>query len=473
MGNGINRFVLLVAVIAGFGGFLFGFDSSVVADIQDQVTQQLSLTTWQWSQVVSFSLLGSIAGIPLSGLIADRISRRTLLRLVALGFIIGTGLCAQSTTLSVLLVGRLIIGVCIGIASYAAPLFIAEIAPPSNRGSLVLINGLAITFGQAMAYLIGYYVHDLAANSWRWLLWLGVIPALILFLGMFLVPHSPRWLMKKQGKEQALRVLKKIRSSHAAIEQELDEIETTLAKSRGSKRLLLKPPVIYVLLAGISLGVFQQFSGINAIMFYGPLIFQSAGFATVKNSILATFWISLINFIFTAVTLYTVDRFGRRALLSYGSLLAAFSLLAVNLVFHFDSQSQKMWMLLAMTLYVIGYCVSIGSLFWVLIAEIYPIKVRGLAMSIATLMQWVANFVVSIAFLEVYNALGETIVFSLFALICIAAFVVTHYFIPETTGVSLEKIEANLAAGKKIRDIGQPLTKSKTNQSFALIMEKT
>lgn len=456
MENGVNRFVLVVALIAGFAGFLFGFDASVIADIQDQVTQQLFLSNWQWSQVVSFSLLGCIIGIPLSSLIADKISRRTLLKWVALGFLVGTAFCAQAHTLNNLLMGRFVIGICIGVASYSAPLFIAEIAPPQKRGALILINGLAITFGQTAAYLLGYFIHDLSSTSWRFLLWLGIGPALCLYVGMFFVPHSPRWLMKKYGNAEALKTLKKIRSPVAAIESELYEIKDAIHRIKPGFKLLLKPPILFVLLLGIALGVFQQFSGINAIMFYGPMIFFSAGFFSIKNAILATFWISLLNFLLTLFTSVFIDRLGRRFMLLTGTLLASVSLLGVSGVFYYSAANHPGWMLFFMTFYVIGYCISLGSLFWVIIAEIYPNQVRGVAMSIASLMHWVANFLVSISFLKLYEYLGEITIFTGFSMICLLAFIVIYFFVPETTAVSLEKIERNLHSGKRLRDIGQP-----------------
>lgn len=471
MNKGMNSFVLLVALIAGFGGFLFGFDSSVIADVKDQIMKQLLLSEWQWAQVVSISILGCVLGIPLSGLFADRLSRRFLLKSVALGFIIGTALCAFAHEFSTLLAGRFIIGVCIGIASYIVPLFIAEIAPPDHRGTLILINGLTITFGQAIAYLIGYLFHDYSAASWRYLFWAGSLPALVLFLGMYFVPHSPRWIMKHHGREETLKALKKIRPSNYNIQNELDEIHANLSETKANYRLLFKLPVLSVLLVGIFLGVFQQFSGINVVMYYGPVIFESAGFFPVKNAILATFCMGVINFLFTLVTLFYIDKLGRRFLLLSGTAIAAISLFIVSLLFHYPMPGQKFWILGAFSIYVIGYCISVGSLFWVLISEIYPLHVRGMAMSIATVMQWAANFIVSISFLSLYQSYGQVMTFSLFGLLCFLACIFIYYFIPETTGVSLEHIEANLRAGKNIRDIGRPVSKTQNPKDFELIMD--
>ncbi|QRN04096.1 sugar porter family MFS transporter [Legionella sp. MW5194] len=471
MNHGINRFVVLVAAIAGLSGFLFGFDSTVIADIHDQVSAQLSLSTWQWSQIVSASLLGSVCGIPLSGLIADRISRRSLLKAVALLFIAGTVICADAHTLTALLAGRFLIGLCIGVASYVAPLYIAEMAPRNRRGALVLMNGLAITSGQAAAYLLGYFLHDVSSSSWRLLLTIGILPALVLFLGLFFVPHSPRWLIKHHGEEKAREALNRIRPNAMETALELEEIKKQESPSQANPLALLKRPLAGLLLLGVSLGIFQQLSGINAILFYGPMIFHDAGFMPVKNAILATFWLSLINFIFTAVTACLIDRCGRRPLLLGGSFLACISLLAASLFFTLPNAPSSFVLLLFLTLYVIGYCISLGSLFWVLIAEIYPSGVRGMAMSFATLMQWAANFAVSISFLQAYERVGGSAVFLAFALICLSAFVVTYYFVPETSGVSLENIEENLAKGLNIRDIGQSLPHR--NNPFDFTLEKT
>ncbi|HAT1767223.1 TPA: sugar porter family MFS transporter [Legionella pneumophila] len=471
MNKGMNAFVFLIAVIAGFGGFLFGFDSSVIADVKDQVISQLALTDWQWAQVVSSSLLGCILGIPISGLVADKVSRRSLLKVVALGFILGSSLCALAPGFVSILLGRFIIGICIGIASYIAPLFIAEIASPHQRGTLVLINGLTITFGQAIAYLIGYFLHDYSLMSWRYLFWIGSLPALVLFSGMYFVPHSPRWIMMKYGADATLKTLKQIRPVGYNIQQELTEISNNLVNPAPAYIQMFKKPIVFVLLLGVGLGIFQQFSGINALMYYGPVVFESFGFSPVKNAILATFFLGLVNFIFTVVTLFYVDKLGRRFLLISGTLIASISLYLVSLLSSNSLLVNKFWILGGLSFYVMGYCISLGSLFWVLISEIYPLSVRGLAMSIATVFQWGANFVVSLLFLPIYQFSGQTVTFAMFATFCLLACWFIYYFVPETTSVSLEKLEDNLSSGKKIRDIGQPVSKNIKIAKFNLIMD--
>lgn len=467
----MNAFVFLIAVIAGFGGFLFGFDSSVIADVKDQVIAQLGLTDWQWAQVVSSSLLGCILGIPISGLVADKLSRRSLLKIVALGFILGSCLCALAPGLVSILIGRFIIGICIGIASYIAPLFIAEIAPPYQRGTLVLINGLTITFGQAVAYLIGYLLHDYSLMSWRYLFWIGSLPALVLFAGMYFVPHSPRWIMMKYGADATLKALKQIRPAGYNVQQELAEISSNIDNTALGYTRIFKKPIIFVLLVGVGLGLFQQFSGINALMYYGPVIFESFGFFPVKNAILATFFLGLVNFIFTVVTLFYVDKLGRRFLLISGTLIASISLYFVSFLASNSILINKFSILGGLSFYVMGYCISLGSLFWVLISEIYPLSVRGLAMSIATVFQWGANFVVSLSFLPIYQLSGQVFTFAMFASFCLLACWFIYYFVPETTSVSLEKLEENLNAGNKVRDIGQPVSKNIKTRKFDLIMD--
>ncbi|OGT57572.1 MAG: sugar:proton symporter [Gammaproteobacteria bacterium RIFCSPHIGHO2_12_FULL_43_28] len=451
-----SSYVVLVASIAALGGFLFGFDSSVIANAKDQMSAQFALSDFQWAQIVSVSLLGSMVGIPLSGIVSDRVSRKTLLQLVAVGFILGSLLSALANDLPVLYAGRFLIGVCIGIASYVSPLFIAEIAPRKTRGSLILLNGIAITFGQAVSFLIGYWLHDVSLSSWRLLLFTGTIPAAFLLVGMCLVPHSPRFLMMRYGSEKAREVLNKIRGNQREVQTELTEIEQIASHGYGSIQSLLKPPFCYVLLLGLSLGIFQQFSGINAIMYYGPVIFEAAGFHPIKSAILATSWLGFLNFIFTIVTLLFADKVGRRFCMLSGSVVAAFSMFAISL-----AVNEKWLIVVLLSTFIIGYCVSVGSLFWVVIAEIYPLKIRGLAMSIATVLQWAANFVVSISFLSLFHAFGELKLFWLFGFICLLAAITTYYFLPETARASLESIEENLLAGKKLRELGQVITSVK------------
>lgn len=463
MQNEIKRYIYLITSITALGGFLFGFDTSVIADIHEQTSQQLSFSQWQWSKIVGSGVLGCMFGIPISGFFADRVSRRLLLQLVAIGFIVGTALCAQAHGFTALLSGRFLIGVCIGIASYITPLFIAEIAPATKRGGMVLLNGLALTFGQAAAYLIGYLLNDVWPYSWRLIIWIGAIPAAILLIGMHYVPHSPRWLFKRLGEEAARKALQKIRITPEEVQAELAEMRQCVHVNQSRRVNLFKPPIVYVVIAGILLGLFQQFSGINAILYYGPLIFTTAGFTSSNSALLATFCLGVVNFVFTAITLLSVDRLGRRNMLLSGTALAGIALLITSVLFSAQFPGYQYWLLLSFSIYVVGYCISVGSLFWVIIAEIYPLAIRAQAMSIATLVQWAGNFLVAISFLGLYQYLGPSSTMAMFGLLCLLAWVFCYWFIPETTHVSLEKIEENLFAGMALRELGQPLNHKKPN----------
>jgi len=271
------------------------------------------------------------------------------------------------------------------------------------------------------------------------------------------VPHSPRWLFKRLGMNEARKVLQKIRATPEEIQTELAEMSQCVHGSQTRPISLFKPPISYVLAAGILLGLFQQFSGINAILYYGPLIFTSAGFAPLNHALLATFCLGVINFVFTAITLLSVDRLGRRNMLLSGTLLAGIALLTTTFLFNAQFPGSKYCLLLAFTIYVMGYCISVGSLFWVIIAEIYPLTVRAQAMSIATLVQWAGNFLVAISFLGLYQYMGPSLTMGIFGLLCLLACAFCYWFIPETTGVSLEEIEQNLFAGHALRDLGQPV----------------
>lgn len=453
-------FVILVSAVAGLGGFLFGFDSSVIADTKDQITTQFILSDLQWSLIVSVSLLGSIIGIPISGLlIADKISRKTLLMIAAIGFALGSGICASATAPLILLLGRFFIGICIGIASYIAPLFISEVAPPQWRGSMVLINGIAITFGQTCSFLLGFFLHDNSTSSWRLILLAGVMPALLLLLGLLFIPNSPRWMLAAHGVTKARAILQKIRHG-TEVEAELREIQFNISQANYHSSLaqLFSKPLVYILFVGILLGVFQQLSGISAIMYYGPVIFAGLGFQPVKIAILATFLMGMVNCVFTIFTSLTVDRLGRRTLLLIGTIIAAISLILAGMCYDIMWSGKKWLMLSLLATYVMGYCISLGSLFWVIIAEIYPLKIRGLAMSVASMVQWIANFIVSVSVLSIFHVFHEANTFLLFGGMCLLAHVFVYYFIPETSGVTLEKIEENLLAGKKMRELGISLT---------------
>ena len=451
-----NFFIFIVASIAALGGFVLGFDAGVIVDGKDQITSEFLLSNFQWSIITSISVLGALIAVPISGRFTDRFGTKTMLLITSIGFLTGLTLTATAYNLFQLITGRFLIGICIGIASFSAPLFISEIAPPSIRGSMVLLNGVAITAGQTLSFLASYFLHDISSFSWRIILCIEILPALALFIGMLFMPKSPRWVAKNNGIESARKILIKIRGkNYPFLEKELSEIHQNIfhAVSRTGFKNLFSKKMAPVLMVGMGLGILQQFVGISAIMYYGPVIFESVGFHSIKNAIFATFFIGLINLIFTIVSAFLVDHVGRRFLLLTGSLIAAISMLLIS-ISSLGWFNEK-WGIFFMASYMIGYCIGLGSLFWVVIAEIYPLHIRGSAMSVVTSVQCTANFIVTITFLQVFNRLGNSETFLLFGMMCLTAFVFVYFYVPETKRVPLELIEENLNKGKKTRYLGQ------------------
>lgn len=445
-----------IAAIAGLGGLLFGFDTGIIADVQHVVVSQYDLSMMQWSLIVSITVIAAFVGALCSAKLADLFGRRASLLAVGIGFVVATLVLTCATGFVSLFIGRFLIGLCIGVASYITPLYIAELAPRQYRGKLVLFNSIAITVGECLAFLCGYLVIDFHEQAWRLVFLIGVIPAVLLIIGMQTMPRSPRWLAMKGFHQESKSILTQLRG-YASMRQEWKEIELSLKNSVnqiGFKRLWDKP-IRPVLILGIGLGILQQFAGINTVMYYGPHIFMTSGVVNA-TAIGATFILGLINALATVLVVMVVDKVGRRNLLIWGSLAAAccLSYLALN----FDKATGVV-ILFIMMAYIFFYAISLGSMFWLLIAEIYPINARGMAMSVVTAIQWVANFVIAISFLPLQQYLphpGD--VFFVFSLMCFIAFIISWLFVPETTGVSLESIEEKVISGHKLRCIGKVRT---------------
>ncbi len=453
-------YIIFISVIAAFAGLLVGYDAGVIADTKDQVMKLFQLTDHEWSTIACISILGALSALPITGVLSRSISRTRLLALVAVGFILGIILTATAHSVLQFISGRFVIGITIGIASFTTPLFIAEIAPRNIRGSLILINGLAITCGQALSFLIGYFAHDINDHSWRYIVWIGILPASCLLLGLIFVPHSPRWVAMKYGMAECQQILRKLRGNNEKIiNEELAEIECLLKQptSRMSFRDLFTKRLFPATFIGIGIGIFQQLSGISAMMYYGPVIFSDAGFTPVKFAILATSAIGLVNLFCTLLTLILVDILGRRTLLITGTLLAGLSLIGVYIV-NVNSLHGKWYTFALMSTYIIGYCISLGSLFWVIIAEIFPLNVRGLAMSVATIAEMLTSLLVTFSFLQFLDTFGLARTYLFYSSMCLISCLFVYYFVPETKNVSLEQIEKNLAKGKRARDLGMTET---------------
>ena len=441
---GNRRFVYIVASFAALGGLLFGFDTGVISGALLFIRQDFNLNAFTEGFIVSSLLLGAMVGAGVSGALSDRLGRRTIILVAAVIFAVGAIGAALSQSVEVLIIFRFVLGLGVGTASALVPSYISESAPTDIRGSLSSLFQLAITIGILVAYLVNAVFAPV--GDWRWPLGLAVVPALVLLVGMYLMPETPRWLVSKGREAEARRVLERTRVGEE-IESEIEEIHRVEEETReqAGYRELLAPWVRPMLVAGIGLAVFQQFVGINTVIYYAPTIIKSTGLANV-TSILATVGIGVVNVLMTLVAISIIDRVGRRPLLFAGLAGMVVSLVIIGGAFLNPNLSGIIsWVTLAgLMLYVASFAVSFGPLLWVMLPEIFPLKVRGAGAGVSALSNWGANFVVSQAFLPLVALIGTTAVFWILAGICVVAAIFIYFLVPETRGRSLEQIETDL-----------------------------
>ena len=436
-----GHFVALISWISALAGLLFGYDTGVISGAILFVQKDFALTTLEEEVVVAAVLLGAVVGAIFGGRFADRFGRRNVLIGVAILFIIGAIGTALAPTATWLAIGRVIVGVAIGVASFTAPLYISEVSPANVRGKLVSLNQLMITIGIVASYLADYGLADM--RGWRWMFGLAAIPAIILAVGLFFVPESPRWLMSRSRNAQARSVLERIRET-SQVDAELAEIESSLHQQEGSWRELLRPALRPALVVGIGLAVFQQFTGINTVIYYAPTIFQFAGLHSASAAILATVGVGIVNVALTIVALRVIDRAGRRPLLLYGLVGMILSLALLGFAFLSSTLSSMVaWIaVISLALYVACFAIGLGPVFWLMIAEIYPLKIRGRAMGVATVANWGSNLIVALTFLSLLHVLGKPWTFWLYGIVGIVAWIFVYRLVPETKGRTLEEIEA-------------------------------
>jgi sugar porter (SP) family MFS transporter len=385
-----------------------------------------------------------MVGAGVSGALSDRLGRRTIILVAAVIFAVGAIGAALSPSVEILIFSRFVLGLGVGTASALVPSYISESAPTEVRGSLSSLFQLAITLGILVAYLVNAIFAPV--GDWRWPLGLAAVPALVLFVGMYFLPETPRWLISQDRDEEARRVLERTRSEQE-IEGELAEIRRVEeeTKEQAGYRELLASWVRPMLVAGIGLAIFQQFVGINTVIYYAPTIIKSTGLANVA-SVLATVGIGVVNVLMTIVAIFIIDRVGRKPLLFVGLAGMVVSLGIIGGAF-LDTRLSGIisWVTLAgLMLYVASFAVSFGPLLWVMLPEIFPLKARGAGAGVSALSNWGANFVVSQAFLPLVALIGTTAVFWILAGICVVAAIFIYFLVPETRGRSLEQIETDL-----------------------------
>lgn len=459
--NSANRTVILVCLLAAIAGLMFGLDTGVISGAKQFVIKdfglegQLGLQGW----LVAALTLGAAVGAVLAGWISFHIGRKYSLLCAAVIFICGSLLSAFSPNIEILIFARGFLGLAVGIASYATPLYLAEVAPERIRGSMISFYQLLITAGLLTAYLSDTYFSYWEA--WRWMLGVVVFPAIVLFFGILFVPRSPRWLASKGRHEEARQVLRGIRPSEEAVQKELSDIEEGLqVKQNGWNLFKGNSNFRRSVGLGMLLQIMQQITGINIILYFAPEIIKMAGFASVEEQMWGSVLVGLINVLATFIAISVVDKWGRRPILFTGYAIMAASMAALALMMSKVSaggtvSATHYLSLVMLALFIIGFAMSAGPLAWVLCSEIQPLRGRDFGVTVSTATNWVVNMILTVSFLSLIAALGQANTFWFYAALNLICIILIWRLVPETKGVTLEKIEANLMAGKRLRNIGE------------------
>jgi len=441
----------LVAVVATFGGLLFGYDTGVINGALEPMKDDLGLTSATEGFVVSILIFGAAIGALIGGRLADTYGRRSNILMLACIFAFGTIGCVLSPTWEVLAFFRFILGLAVGGASATVPVYLAEVSPVETRGSMVTRNEVMIVSGQFAAFVINAIIFNIWGEHdgvWRWMLLVAVLPAFALFFGMLKMPESPRWLTSQDRNEEALGVLKQIRSDERA-EAEMDEVHRLAEEEKqaqtGGWADLAVPWIRRLVIIGIGLGVFQQFTGINSIMYYGSQLLEDAGFSA-KAAIIANTANGLFSVLGITVGLLLMNKVNRRTMLLVGFGLTTFFHLLVGLSAKFipDGDIKPYFILLFVILFVFCMQATIGPLVWLLLAEIFPLKIRSFAMGVCVFCLWSANAVVAFGFPPMVAAVGIASSFFVFAALGVLAWIFIYTMVPETRGVSLEEFEEEM-----------------------------
>ena len=467
----IRRHVFLGAAITALGGLLFGYDTGVISGALLFIGKDFhGLTSFDKELLTSILLIGALIGALAAGRIADRVGRRPTVLGTAALFVAGVMLAAFSPDYGVLIVARVIIGMAVGSASMVVPLYIGEIVPPRLRGALVSFNQLAITSGILASYLVDYGLSS--TQNWRLMFALAAIPAVLMFTGMLFQRESPHWLISQGREGEARAVLRRVRDN-ADIEAEIAGVRELSARRTGL-RAVVDPGVRSVLAIGVMLAVFQQITGINTIIYYAPTLLSSAGLGN-SAALLANVVNGAVNVLMTIVAIRLLDRVGRRPLLLGGTAGMAVAMIVVALTFAIGGGqlhgSVAYVAIAGLLVYTGSFAIGLGPVFWLLISEIYPVRIRGQAMSVATMANWGANFVVTISFLTLLSALGNAGTFFLFAGLSITALAYFQWKVPETKNRSLQDIEHNLdlPARRRRPTPGRPSAPGAPADGFALV----
>jgi SP family galactose:H+ symporter-like MFS transporter len=449
--------IFVIGLLASLAGLMFGLDIGVISGAQSFIQKDFGISDNALEWIVSSMMAGAAIGALACGWLSSSLGRKRSLILGGVLFVAGSLICALAPTPTVLIVGRLVLGVAVGIASYTAPLYIAEIAPEKTRGRMISTYQLMLTTGILLAFL-----SDTAfsySGSWRWMLGVIAIPGALFLLGLFALPDSPRWLMMRGRKQEAVGVLMRLRGGlRNQVDRELADIEEQLKKPQmGLKLFKENPNFRRSVWLGVLLQAMQQFTGMNVVMYYAPRIFQAMGYAT-EAQMWFTALVGLTNVLATMIAMAVIDHWGRKPTLYTGFAVMAIGLGVVGAMMAGgppQSHAAQLFTVVMLLVFIVGFAMSAGPLIWTLCSEIQPLKGRDFGVAASTFTNWITNMIVGASFLSLLNGLGTAPTFWLYGALNAVFLLLTYWLIPETKGVTLEHIESNLMRGAKLRDIGQ------------------
>ncbi len=441
-----TAYLIFVSVVAAMGGLLFGYDTAVISGTVEALRSHFALNPLELGWVVGSALTGCVAGAAVAGKLTDALGRRTVLGLSAFLFLASAIWCYAAPSIWQLVAARILGGVGVGFASLLVPVYIAELAPPQTRGAFVSLNQVAILVGMVLSYLGNAWIGRLGDAAWLsqtgWRIMLGAeaVPALIFLLMTLMIPESPRWLLKRGRTQQAQRILEKLHGA-ATASTELGEIREAITHEQGTVGELFRRETRGTVFMTMVLALFQAITGINIVMYYAPTIFTSAGIGTgtaLDHSVI----IGLVMLLFTFGSMLLVDRLGRRPIMLLAAAGMGLSLTLLGWMFN-GTQGDSTWLLVWVLTYVSSFSIGMGGIYWVVVSEIFPTRVRGAAMSLSVIFLWGGNYLVSQFFPALLDALKGN-VFYVFSSMCLVCFIFIWVCVPETRGKTLEKIEAEL-----------------------------
>lgn len=445
--SGIKKhfWLYIITIVASLGGLLSGFDMGVISGALLFIKSDWNLGEDQQSLLVSAAIIGAIIGAAGNGFLADLYGRKKVIVATAVIFIVASVLCAFSPDITWLVISRMMIGLAVGMVNFVVPVYLSEIAPQRIRGMLVSLFQLAITAGILFSYLVNGAFAE-AVYNWRWMMGAGVLPALVLLAGIIFLEDTPRWLLSKQRESEAKAVFKKIEPDKSVTRQ-IKEIKQNLeAEKAAGEKVSFQRWMLMPVFVGVGMMFAQICTGINTIIYYTATIFQNAGFASNTSAIYATIGVGAVNFVMTIVAIAFTDRWGRKPLLYAGLSGMLIALACLGTAFRFGDilgESLRWVAVGSVIVYIACFAFSLGPIGWIMVSEVLPLKIRGFAMGICTVANFTFNLIVVSSFPILVSKIGEGYTFWIFGVISVLCLVFVFFFVPETKGISLERIEAN------------------------------